>query len=352
MTNASLSNPLRQKQLLKLFFFLSLLLSSVLLILKVENMLLSCLLAFVGSYLMEPIVNSFERTGLRRTYAITLTFVVVTIALGVLLTLSRSFLFQQVISLKSEFPQYIAGTRNFIDNFSTQFELFDGIISPQEFTHHIEVTLFKWTSSIFEDLPKFLSQSLMTLFLAPFLTFFLLLDGKKLSRLLLTLVPNNYFELSLNLYSQINSQMGQFVRARLLEAALVGIIVGIGLKTFNFPYPFLLAFFALLTNLIPYLGPIIGFIPAIVIALAGQDPTYLLIVSCSIYAFAQVIDIVFIIPFVVAKIVDLHPVTVVIAILIGAQTMGIIGMLISIPMASVIKVTITNLYRHLIEFRP
>ena len=71
----------------------------------------------------------------------------------------------------------------------------------------------------------------------------------------------------------------------------------------------------------------------------------------SVYFVAQLIDTVVIIPLVIAKIVNLHPVTVVIVIIIGSQLMGILGMIISIPVASAIKVTITAFYNHIVGFR-
>jgi putative permease len=70
-----------------------------------------------------------------------------------------------------------------------------------------------------------------------------------------------------------------------------------------------------------------------------------------VYGFAQLIDIVFIIPLVVAKIVDLHPVTVVVVIIIGAQVLGVLGMIISIPVASAIKLIVNSVFTHIVDFR-
>ena len=69
------------------------------------------------------------------------------------------------------------------------------------------------------------------------------------------------------------------------------------------------------------------------------------------YGLAQIIDIFFIIPMVVARIVDLHPITVVVAIIIGSQFMGVLGMIIAIPVASALKVTLISIYDHLVEFK-
>ena len=71
----------------------------------------------------------------------------------------------------------------------------------------------------------------------------------------------------------------------------------------------------------------------------------------SVYFIAQLIDTLLIIPLVIAKIVNLHPVTVVIAIIIGSQLMGVLGMIISIPVASALKVTTSAVYNHVVGFR-
>ena len=187
--------------------------------------------------------------------------------------------------------------------------------------------------------------------MAPFFAFFLLKDGRNITKKVLALVPNSIFELVLDLHHQINDQMAQFVRARLLEAGIVGLAVWAGLAAFSFPYAFLLASFAALLNLVPYLGPFIGAAPAVIMALINSNMEYGLLIVISVYSFAQLLDIFFIIPLVVAKIVDLHPVTVVVVIIIGAQLLGVLGMLISIPVTSALKVTFTALHNHLTQFR-
>ena len=320
-------------------------------VLKVENMLLSCILAFAASYLLAPCISYLERWYLNRLFATTLTFIIGIIILGFLTALASPFISTQVATFQLELPKYIEGTSNLFANIENRI----GSLLGDSFNFHlskkVEELLASWSSSIFEDLTQFLSKSLTTLFLAPFLAFFFLKDGRRISKELLHLVPNNYFELALSLHYQINDQMGQFIRARLLEAAIVGLVVWCGLFLIGFPFATLLAAFALLTNLIPYIGPVIGVIPAIIISLINGQTSFELSLMLGIYGLAQLIDILFIIPLVVAKIVNLHPVTVVLSIIIGAQLMGIVGMIISIPAANVLKLTATSLYHHLVHFR-
>ena len=117
------------------------------------------------------------------------------------------------------------------------------------------------------------------------------------------------------------------------------------------PYPVLLGLIAGLTNLIPYLGPILGAVPAFLIAMVNGYSSLQLVSLALVYLIAQIFDAGILIPVLVAKIVDLHPVTVIVVIIAGAQVMGIVGMIISIPVAATMKVTLNTVYRHLIDTR-
>ena len=112
-----------------------------------------------------------------------------------------------------------------------------------------------------------------------------------------------------------------------------------------------MAVFAGATNLIPYVGPLIGAVPGLLVAVINQNSSGTLALVGAIYVIAQAVDMLFIIPLVVAKIVDLHPVTVVIVIIVGSQIMGVLGMIISVPVASIIKLTFTEFYNHVVDFR-
>lgn len=348
---ASFARRLQREQLVRLISFLGVIGLFFLILLSVENMMVSSLLAFVFSYMLSPLINFLERKGINRILAISVVFALVTILFAGVVSATFPFISDQVTSLKSELPKYIEGTIRLIEDTEERLAAFSGTLFSVDISDQVETTLLTWTSSIFEDLPTLVTKLLTTLILAPFFAFFLLKDGRTFSKILLSMVPNNIFEMVLNLYSQINEQIGQFVRARLMEAGFVGAVVWIGLSALDVRYATLLAIFAALTNLIPYVGPFIGAVPALIIALINGETTLGLVLVMIVYLSAQIIDALFLIPMVVAKIVDLHPITVVVAIIVGAQLMGVLGMLISIPVASALKVTITSVYLHLTGFR-
>ena len=335
----------------KLFFFLGALIVLLAVIAFIKNLLVSFILAFVLFFLLSPIVDYFERRGLSRLNATLIPFVGTTVIHAILLPIFIPILMAQFDSLRADFPKYIDGIISLINETQNRYSSFFSTVYKTNIAQQVQEKFTLFAQNVFTELPGHISNSLTVIFLSPFLAFFMLLDGRVLVRNIFSLVPNNFFEMVLNLNYQISTQMGGFIRARLLESIIVGLVLWIGLMVIGFPYALVLALVGGLLNLIPYLGPLIGAVPAVLIAVInGASPSEYISLAM-VYATAQVVDIVFVIPFVVAKIVDLHPVTVVLAVLIGAQGMGILGMIISIPLASTLKVTFSAVYKHLTEFR-
>ncbi len=335
----------------KLAGVVSILLTGLIVLLAVENLLTSALIAFVVAYILGPAVNIIERQGVSRGLSTVLVFVVVT----ALITLSGFFiapyLSETLYRLKEDTPRFIVGVGHFISELEGRVQAISGPLSTFDLTTRVESFLTSRTSNFFETLPSYVKTFVTVMLLGPFLAFFMVKDGRLMSRGTLGLVPNHLFETALSLLHQINLQVGQFVRARLLESFVVGLVTGIGLMAISFPYAVLLGIFAGVTNLVPYLGPILGAVPAFIVATANGYSALNIAAVAAVYMVAQLIDAGFLIPLMVAKIVDLHPVTVIVVLIAGAQVLGVLGMIISIPVASTLKVTVSTIYRHLIDTR-
>lgn len=347
---------LRRERRLKLIAVSLIILSLIVIILAVPNMLISFVLAFVMNYLISPVVDILERSRIPREYAILIPFFAAAglIIFGIVQVLP--LVSDQLALLEKQLPTYQVDFVNLIGRTETRFKTFFNLYNIHA-SEDLNAWLMKKTAEFSAGIPAVVSASLTVSILAPLFAFFMLQDGRQVIRSILQIVPNDYFEMALNLQHRINDQLGGFVRARFIEAAIVGMVVWIGLAIMGFPYAALLGIFAAVTNLIPYIGPIIGAVPAVIIALISEqarvvDPLSLnLFIVTSIYLLAQLIDIIFIIPFLVARIVNLHPVTVIVVIIIGAEVMGILGMVISIPVASVLKLTLSTFYDHLSKAR-
>jgi len=342
---------LTRERLIKSFAVVGILILCTVVVFKTENILVSFVLGFVIYYLLAPIVNTIERSGISRRIGATGLFILITAAFGVGVYILLPATAGQLSAFKNELPKFIDGTTKILAISEQKLNSFLFNMYQIDISKSLESTLLLFFKGLFDDLPNIISSSLSVIILAPFFAFFMLIDGQAINKKLLALVPNNFFELALNLQHRMNVQLGDFIRARLLEAGIVGIFVGVGLAIIGFPYAVLLAVFAGLANLIPYIGPVIGVVPTILIAFVNGVTALEFLMVMAVYTTAQLIDIFLIIPLVVAKIVNFHPVTVVIVIIIGAQLGGILGMIISIPLASMLKLIISTIYSHLVEFQ-
>ncbi len=335
----------------KLVGLLSFLLSIFVVLIAVENLLVSTILALMISYALGPLVNYLERQGIGRALSTTFVF----ISVGVILALAGIWLFpyigDTIPRLQADMPRFITGVGQFISELEVRVQQVAGPLTNFDLEAKVESVLTAWTRDFFGQLPRFVKTFFTVMVLGPFLAFFMVKDGRSSLRMVLGIVPNHLFETALSLLHQINFQIGQFVRARLLESFIVGVVTAVGLLLINFPYAILLGLVAAVTNLIPYIGPLFGALPAFAIALVNGHSSLGVFLVATVYVTAQLIDAGILIPLMVAKIVDLHPVTVIVVIIAGAQVLGILGMIISIPVASTLKVTVSTIYRHLIDTR-
>jgi putative permease len=325
------------------------------LIFYVQNLLISLVLAFVLYYLLLPFINICERRGMNRSLAIFMIYTLNSFFVISLFYIFIPLIIDQLSLLEDELPELQTGFLGLVDKIENRVQSIFHLEEPL-FREKLSRWMITQTSEYTTLIPKWISDSLTTLFLTPFLAFFMLRDGSQVKRQLLDFVPNRYFETSLKLLYDMNEQVGNFIRARLAEALIVGLVTWVGLWIIGFPYAALLALFAAITNLIPYIGPVIGAVPAFIILFVNSDLLFesmsvSVVAVSSVYLIAHAIDAIFIIPIVVAKIVNLHPVTVIVVIILGAQLLGVLGMIISIPMASLIKLLLASFYQQTLSAR-
>ena len=107
--------------------------------------------------------------------------------------------------------------------------------------------------------------------LVPLFSFFFLRDSRRMMRSLISLTPNRYFEMVLDIYDHVSWQLAHFIRGRILEALIIGVVVWLGLSMTDIRYAPLLGVIAGVTNLVPYIGPFVGMVPGLVIALVDLD---------------------------------------------------------------------------------
>ena len=187
--------------------------------------------------------------------------------------------------------------------------------------------------------------------IVPFVAFFFLKEGRRLTRCLMALVPNAYFELCLNLIHQANKQIGNYIRGQLLAVLVVSVLSISGLSIIGVYYALPLGLLAGLANVIPYLGPLIGIVCSSIVALATGGGLAMVAKVIVMFLIVQLIDNVLVQPTMVAKSVELHPLVILFVVMVGSQLMGIVGMLIAVPLTGIVKVSGQTIYEGVRQYR-
>ncbi|MDR7521832.1 MAG: AI-2E family transporter [Armatimonadota bacterium] len=136
----------------------------------------------------------------------------------------------------------------------------------------------------------------------------------------------------------IGLKFGGWLRGQLFLGFVVGLAAGLGTWILGLPYPFLLGLAAGVTELVPMIGPVLGAIPAVFVALFG--PVWRLIAVVILFAGIQQLENNVLVPRVMKQTVGLSPLLTIVAIMVGAKLMGVLGALLAVPMAAVLQVII------------
>lgn len=191
----------------------------------------------------------------------------------------------------------------------------------------------------------------LIILMAPIIAFYLLVDLPHIRRVVESLIPEDRKAEALLVGRRLNRTIGGYFRGQLLVATIVGILSGIGMAAIGLPFWIVVGVIAGVTNMIPMIGPWIGAIPAVVIALTMEDLSTA-IWAAVILAGVQQIDNNWISPVIMQRAVKLHPAVVMLALLAGGTLLGFVGLLLAVPLVAVLKVILGHLWRTYVLGQP
>jgi len=304
------------------------------------------IVAMILSYILDPIVSRMQATGMNRTFAITLTMASVVLILAWISTSVIPIVASQMVELARQLN---------IDNLQMIARKVERSLN-KDFTFlpegFFQDTLINATRDLFDigQLPTALSNLIgvftnifSAVLVIPFATFFFLKDGAYLRRQSLQLVPNKYFETTLSLIDKIETRLGIYFRSVLLQSFLVATASWLTLSIAGLNNALSVGIAVGIANTIPYFGPLIGYILSIIISIIETGDFSLVLACFTAILIVQVLDNVVFQPFIFSRSADMHPVAILFIILVGAETAGLVGMLIAIPTATIIKITINQI---------
>ncbi|AND39813.1 AI-2E family transporter [Cytobacillus firmus] len=177
----------------------------------------------------------------------------------------------------------------------------------------------------------------------PFILFYFLKDDHKLRPFLLKYLPDKHEEEGNKILGDIDKTLFSYVTGQFIVAVVDGVLMYFGYKIIGLEYALTLAFFAMFLTVVPFLGPVLGIIPAIFIGLL-QGPGMVLKIILVLIA-VQLLESNLVSPHVMGKRLNLHPLTVIIILMAAGSIYGFIGILIAIPFYSVVKVLVKDFRR-------
>jgi predicted PurR-regulated permease PerM len=301
------------------------------------------------AFLIQPPVNRLAAAGVPRIIAIICIFLVISVALGGLALLIVPFVVNEVGQLQTQTPSLAVAAQERINSLQA-IRVFGIDIDLKSTTATINAHLREYVLGQFGNAVTLGLTALTTvlqLVLIFLVAFLMALEAPALRRDLRRLVPNDYRSDFDQIWRQVRKMLYAYVRGQLIIAALIGFFCGIACMALGLPSPIALGLIAGITALIPYLGPFIGAVPAILVGLAS-GPVKALLVGLLYFLISNVI-LNFVYPKVVGDAVRLPPILVIVALIAGFSWAGILGMFVAIPIAATLRIIFGHIYPRLYE---
>nr|WP_284139885.1 AI-2E family transporter [Virgibacillus sp. LDC-1] len=300
--------------------------------------LIACLIA----YLLYPIIKKLDKVNVPKTLSILSIYLLFFGGGAYLVYLIYPVTVQQLRDLNAHLPQLVRMYESIIYQVyeSTSFlpesvhDKIDHIIRDAEkYIENLLGKLIGGVSKIFD--------MIIMLTVIPVLVFYFLKDYDKLKERVKAYIPKKYRKQSSSVIHAIDDSLGNYIRGQLLVCFFVALATYIAFQFFGMKYALLLAIIMGLTNIIPYFGPIIGAAPAVAIALTISGKMVLFVVG-TVFVI-QLIESNLLAPYIVGKSIDIHPVAIIFALLLGGQLSGVIGMILAVPLLTILKVVVSHM---------
>ncbi|MEY9978783.1 AI-2E family transporter [Lysinibacillus sp. RC79] len=323
-----------------------------------EVVILPGVLAIIGYYLLRPIVGLFERWRIPRVWGIFLLYIILIGIITLLVVLVYPFLRDQFTNLAQEFPGYfMAFTQNIADylnnarinEYLDKINLnYDAMVKnfTTDMVETVKDTAANLAQGVASGITGFVSALtgiVLSLVTVPFILFYLLKDGEKLPSFILKMCPPRMRKEVHEIFHDMDKQISSYIQGQILVSMCIGSMVTIGFLIIGMKYALLLGFLAMITSVVPYLGPVIAITPAVIIALVTSP--FMLIKLAIVWTVVQLIEGKFISPQIMGKSLSIHPITIIFVLLTAGSLFGVPGVILGIPGYAIIKVLVTHLFK-------
>ncbi|WP_026475812.1 AI-2E family transporter [Alkaliphilus transvaalensis] len=327
---------------------------------RIRGILLELLTPFIGAialaYILNPLVKTLCKKGIPRLWGV----LIIYLSIGVVvLALSLTIIPKmtgEIRGLMEILPDFGNGAYEFIHDAYIKFNRnlenlppeFDGVRNllqinidrGQEIVLNVLTSVTNTLLSIF--------GKVFSIILIPILAFYFLKDAEEFKKSIVLLIPSKVRRKALEMAKDFDDVLGGFIRGQLIVASFVGILTMIALLILQVDFAILVGLIAGIANIIPYFGPVIGIIPGVFFALMDSPIKALWVVI--VFTIIQQIESAILSPKIVGKSVGIHPVWVILSLLVGGRLFGLLGLLIAVPAAGVLKVLGKHIILYIVKF--
>jgi predicted PurR-regulated permease PerM len=313
----------------------------------------AALLAYIG----DPLADRLQKFRFPRTIAVVTVFLLTFLFLALLVLLVVPMIRTQVSALMQALPSIVAQAEQVWLPWASEILGIepDADVGLAAFLSRYSDMAGTWGARAFLSLTKSggaVFAAVLSLFLIPILTFYLLRDWDSILKRLGALVPSSNRETVFKLARDTDDVLGAFLRGQILVMLALGIIYSVGLTLVGLKYAIAIGVVAGLVSFVPYLGFVFGIGLASLTVAMEPNPLWMLAGVVVTFTVAQLIEGSFLTPKLVGDRIGLHPVIVIFSIAAGGQLFGFFGILLALPAAAVLSVLVRFAYTKYLAEHP
>lgn len=313
----------------------------------------AALLAYIG----DPLADRLQRLKLPRTLAVVAVFVCTFLLLGLLVLLIGPLIRTQIGALLNALPEIVRQVEQvWLPNVAEMLDLEVGDnVGIGAFVARYGDMAGSWGTKVLVGLTQSGSAvfaAVLSLFLVPILTFYLLRDWDYILAHIAALIPSGQRDTIIGLARETDEMLGAFLRGQILVMLALSLIYSVGLGIVGLEFAIAIGVVSGLVSFVPYLGFVFGIALASMTVVLEPDPLWKLVGVVATFSIAQLLEGSLLTPKLVGDRIGLHPVLIIFAVAAGGQLFGFFGILLALPAAAVLSVLVRFAYHRYLKDHP
>lgn len=288
---------------------------------------------------MEPAVDFLQTKKIPRAAGVTLIYLLIVGIVASFIFFLASPLVNQIQSLSKELPSYWGRFENSFLPVKEFFASNNVQIETKDILGNIGQGITSATGNIFSTTVGVFS-GVVSVIVVLSLAFYMSVEENSIAVFLVSITPEKHKRYVESISNRIKDSMGKWMLGQLLLMVIIAILDSIGLSLIGVPHALLLGIFAGIMEIVPYVGPIIGAVPGVILGFIASP--VIGFASILLYVLVQQLENHVIVPQVMKKAVGLNPITVILVLLIGAKLAGVMGAILAVPVAAAVSIFVKD----------